>query len=175
MIAEFKFGYTGITEDINETIDGKLVLKERKLLIPRSDYDSLRKLLPDLPEDPIKDRPSPWEHHVADIDSVLQYVDNIEIIKPIRKVSAYEGILDLADKVINKLHNLEKTNEQLFNRKVEVHVPGNSLLKIDEIEVLQDACTDKVQLHLSKGWRILSVCPQPDQRRPDYILGRESD
>jgi ethanolamine utilization cobalamin adenosyltransferase len=175
MIAEFKFGYTGITEDINETIDGKQVFKERKLTIPRGDYDSLRKLLPNLPLDPIKDRPSPWEHHVADIDAVLQYVDNIEIIKPIRRVSGYEGVLDLADKVINKLHNLDKMNEQLFNRKVEVHVPGNELLKINDVRLLQDSCTDEVQRYLNDGWRILSICPQPDQRRPDYIMGRESE
>lgn len=174
MIAEFKFGYEGLTKEINEEIDGKTVLKERKLLIPRSDYDSLRKLLPNLPEDPIKERPSPWEHHVADIDAVLQYVDNIEIIKPIRKASAYEGILDLADKVINKLHNLEKMNDQLFNKKVEVHVPGDALLNIGEIEVSLSACTETIQARLDEGWRIIAVCPQPDQRRPDYIMGRES-
>jgi len=175
MIAEFKFGYTGITEDINETVDGKTVLKERKLLIPRSDYDALRKILPGLPEDPIKDRPSPWEHHVADIDSVLQHVDNIEIIKPIRKVSTYEGVLDMADKVINKLYNLEKMNEQLFNKKVEVHCPGDALLNIEEVDALLSACTETVQARLNEGWRILAVCPQPDQRRPDYIMGREHE
>lgn len=175
MIAEFKFGYSSITEDKNETIDGKVILKERTLLIPSKDYDSLREILPDLPKDPIAERVSPWEHYIADIDLVLQYVNSIEIIRPIRKMGTYDSILNMAEKVLEKMKNIEKMNEQLFNRKVEVHVPGNSLLKIDEIEVLQDACTDEIQRHLSKGWRILSVCPQPDQRRPDYILGRESD
>ena len=25
---------------------------------------------------------------------------------------------------------------------------------------------------ISEGWRILAICPQPNQRRPDYIMGR---
>lgn len=31
---------------------------------------------------------------------------------------------------------------------------------------------DQEGVELDAGWRILAVCPQPDQRRPDYILGR---
>lgn len=38
--------------------------------------------------------------------------------------------------------------------------------------LLEDACTDQLQGALNSGWRIISACPQPDQRRPDYILGR---
>lgn len=32
--------------------------------------------------------------------------------------------------------------------------------------------TDVLQEQIAKGWRIIAACPQPDQRRPDYILGR---
>lgn len=53
-----------------------------------------------------------------------------------------------------------------------IHVPDQSLLRIDEVEHLDDACTDELQRHLDDGWRILAVCPPCSQRRPDYILGR---
>ena len=38
--------------------------------------------------------------------------------------------------------------------------------------LLSDACTDELQGALRDGWRIIAVCPQPSQRRPDYVLGR---
>lgn len=174
MIAEFKFGYDAITKDISETIDGEYKLKERKLLIGKDTYEALRRILPTLPEDPIAEKFDSWQTYVADIDVILQYVDNIEIRRPIRTTSVYHSMLDMADKIVDKFHKIERMNEQLFNRKVEVHVPGNELLKINKVHVLQDACTDEVQRHLDDGWRILAVCPQPDQRRPDYIMGRES-
>jgi len=63
--------------------------------------------------------------------------------------------------------------EQLFNERVQVHVPGLGLLILDEVKVLYDQCTDGLQEHLDDGWRILAVCPQPDKRRPDYVLGRK--
>ncbi|HEX6956291.1 MAG TPA: hypothetical protein VF156_15560 [Agromyces sp.] len=58
------------------------------------------------------------------------------------------------------------------NTKVDVHVPGNALLAIDEVCCEYDMCTDELAGHLERGWRIVAVCPQPDQRRPDYVLGR---
>jgi hypothetical protein len=38
--------------------------------------------------------------------------------------------------------------------------------------LLSDACSDALQNELDNGWRIIAACPQPDQRRPDYSLGR---
>ena len=59
-----------------------------------------------------------------------------------------------------------------FNQRCNVHVPGLGLLLIDEVDVLEDACTDLLQKRLEAGWRIVACCPQPDQRRPDYVIGR---
>lgn len=60
------------------------------------------------------------------------------------------------------------------NNRVEVHVPGAALLAIDEVDVLYDCCTDELARHLGIGWRLVAVCPQPDQRRPDYVIGRRA-
>jgi len=69
------------------------------------------------------------------------------------------------------LESLELKRNPAFNHKVKVSVPGNGLLNINRVVVHQDMCTEKLQLELDMGWCILAVCPQPDQRRPDYILG----
>ena len=58
-----------------------------------------------------------------------------------------------------------------FNTKVQVAVAGLGLLQIDEVQLETDCCTDTLNNLLADGWRILAVCVQPDQRRPDYILG----
>lgn len=64
-------------------------------------------------------------------------------------------------------------SDRYVNTKVDVHIPGNALLMIDEVMLLEDSCTDDLNNnYLERGWRIVAVCPQPDQRRPDYILGR---
>lgn len=59
-----------------------------------------------------------------------------------------------------------------FNEKCQQAQPGLALSSVAETMLLQDACTDSLQRHLGEGWRILAIQPQPDQRRPDYILGR---
>lgn len=58
------------------------------------------------------------------------------------------------------------------NNKIDVHVPGLGLLAIGDVLLEEDCCTDHLREQLAAGWRIVAVCPQPDQRRPDYILGR---
>ena len=59
-----------------------------------------------------------------------------------------------------------------YNNKVEVHMPGQALANYNELMLLEDCCTDEVARSLDNGWRIIASCPQPDQRRPDWILGR---
>lgn len=59
-----------------------------------------------------------------------------------------------------------------YNSKVDVHMPGNALMSFNETMLLEDSCTDSLQDILNQGWRITCACPQPAQRRPDYILGR---
>lgn len=80
------------------------------------------------------------------------------------------------------LHQLTKISKQLegfnalqqFNYKVGVHISDLGLLGVRFVKVLVDECTDELQGYLDDGWRILAVCPQPNSRRPDYIIGRNN-
>ena len=59
-------------------------------------------------------------------------------------------------------------------RVTHIHIPNVGLWSMDEVQLLEDSCTDKLQGMLDDGWRIIAVCPPSEQRRPDYILGRNS-
>lgn len=63
---------------------------------------------------------------------------------------------------------------QQFNKRCSVHVPSLGLLEMREAKVEEDYCTNALNQDLKDGWKILAICPQPDQRRPDYVLGRIS-
>lgn len=65
-------------------------------------------------------------------------------------------------------------SQQSFNERCQQQQPNLALLGVNETLLLENSCTDNLQSHLAQGWRILAVQPQPDQRRPDYILGRSS-
>lgn len=58
---------------------------------------------------------------------------------------------------------------------IHVAIPAVGLLCMDEVMVLDDACTVNLNSHLTEGWRIVAVCPPDAQRRPDYIIGRSPD
>lgn len=58
------------------------------------------------------------------------------------------------------------------NERVHVHMPGQALSTYNEIQLIENECSDQLQRSLDDGWRIIAACPQPDARRPDYILGR---
>lgn len=60
----------------------------------------------------------------------------------------------------------------VINQRVNVAVPGFGLLQIRHAQVFYDLCTVELDRLLKEGWCILAICPQPDQRRPDYILGK---
>ena len=68
--------------------------------------------------------------------------------------------------------NTELLNKNTFNEKCEVHVGGHALMQVNEVNLLEDCCTDVLQGELKAGWRIIAACVQPDGRRPDYIMGR---
>lgn len=79
-------------------------------------------------------------------------------------------LIELAEKPVRII--TEGGGGTTYNNKCEVHMPGQSLSLYNEMLLLEDACTDELQSSLNSGWRIVAACPQPDQRRPDYILGR---
>ena len=68
----------------------------------------------------------------------------------------------------------KKPDGGTYNQLVNVAV-GGSTLHIDAVKVVEDYCTNQLQKELDSGWRIVAVCVQPNQRRPDYILGKTNE
>jgi hypothetical protein len=176
MIVKFKFKYDTIVKDSSEKDDEGNRLRE--WVISQEKYNSLRQIVPELPKDPLKENFYGWNEYVGHLESILEIVSEIEITSVIRVTSSpYTEFDDVLERVNSKLLNidtrLEKYRDQVFNKKVNVHISGNSLLELDDVDLLQDSCTDELKDRLNEGWRIIAVCPQPDQRRPDYIIGRK--
>ena len=78
----------------------------------------------------------------------------------------------LTEKAEKINHLVDKMKENTFNSKTNVHVGGGLITTYNDLLLKEDICTDALQSDLNNGWRIIAVCNQPDQRRPDYILGR---
>lgn len=76
----------------------------------------------------------------------------------------------------NKFHsqyNVDSNNyRKLDNVIYQVSVSNVGLFGIDELDLMEDACTWAVNDMLKAGWRIIAVCPPNDERRPTYIIGR---
>ena len=68
----------------------------------------------------------------------------------------------------------KKPDGGTYNQLVNVAV-GGSTLHIDAVKVVEDCCTNQLQEELNSGWRIVAVCVQPNQRRPDYVLGKTNE
>lgn len=171
-ICEFTFEYGTFyeeqqTEDLDEK-GNKIFTKVAK--ISPDQYKKLRELLPDLDENIFEVRQ--WHSYVADITSIIDIVPTIRIIRKIKTNNSNLELYNFLSKAEHTLDDLKALNSQLFNKKLEVHMPGNSLLEISNVIVVENACTEAIDQKLQDGWRILAVCPQPDQRRPDYIMGK---
>lgn len=87
-----------------------------------------------------------------------------------------QNIQLLLNRIEEKTKQIDKTidimKSHAFNQKVSVHVGGGLMVTYNDLCLKEDCCTDALQSELNNGWRIIAVCVQPDQRRPDYILGR---
>ena len=144
-----------------------------------------------------KDLNSIWEN--MDIkDALNKYPDSITIASNDRSqvltISEYEKVYNychiqsiintevetthnfinydmLAEKISNSL--ISKTGSNLFNNKLEIHQPNMPLFTYNNFIHLNDCCTEVLQEHINEGYRVVAICPQPDQRRPAYILGKE--
>jgi hypothetical protein len=89
-----------------------------------------------------------------------------------RMMRAVETLEVLTEKLAKFSNGLPEVQGAMYNERVEVHTPGMGLMLFNRVMLLQDACSDALQSEMDNGWRIVAACPQPDQRRPDYILGR---
>lgn len=102
-----------------------------------------------------------WYQYVLwDLDGFpLEHIGELNDIKPVKINAKLSEVFETRPNVV-------------YNEHVKVVMPGIGLLQFDHVTVVYDTCTDELRSYLKLGWRIIAVCPQPDQRRPDYVLGR---
>jgi hypothetical protein len=86
----------------------------------------------------------------------------------------FSNVIEQMNEIQNKMENaLKSFNKSIeFNQKCDVHISNLGLLHINQIGYAVDKCTEELQNILNNGWKIIACCIQPDQRRPDYILGK---
>ena len=102
-------------------------------------------------------------------------VDNIEKIYD--GADPYGPLRNILERLELAAHRLEAVDGQtvdypgVWNNKTTSPLSGTHLVNVNDLMLLQDACTDELQNTLDQGWRLIAVCPQ-EQRRPDYVLGR---
>ena len=128
-----------------------------------------------------------YEHQRNRLKGYMYTADAVELLEVLPKgfeatiqgeasVSLYVAIWHEIRQIKRKILLLDTRDEphpQQHNRMYnDNHIANESLLRIKETRVFDDCCTESIDKKLTEGWRILAVCPQPDQRRPDYILGR---
>lgn len=121
-----------------------------------------------------------WHEYAGDIAEIITKfphlkIDVVGLVENNSTEKSFIMVVNTLQKAVAKAENLVATIEELknsFNAKCDVHVPGFGLLAIDDVRYENDCCTEALQEFIDDGWRILAICPQPDQRRPDYILGR---
>lgn len=135
-------------------------------------YAELRSLVPDLPEVKTDWMSTNFTVDLVEIQSVIMKY-RIELkLHPLKN-----GMLvSLKDRVaaLERECKLTRTQLAIGDAIVQIHVPNIGLIAMNEVKVLNDACTDSLQQELDEGWSILAVCPPNEQRRPDYILGRSN-
>lgn len=124
----------------------------------------------------------------VELDSNKEYLADFELFiakHPSIKITDIHGLPKTLDKdytsIIEQMIAVQKKFEDAlkmfdshveFNQKCDVHISNMALMSVNEVALIEDGCTDKLQGALNNGWRIIAACPQPDSRRPDYILGR---
>lgn len=123
-----------------------------------------------------------WEKHLETIEKKSFWVQfngmvDLSILGPLLTANKIEFIVKRfagtyhPKNYVAKLGGEDKAGEAPLH----VHLPNVGLLSVEEVMVLEDACTDELQRHLDDQWRILCVCPPNSARRPDYVLGRPKD
>ena len=95
---------------------------------------------------------------------VLSDTDNIE-----NTMKLIQQSVTLFEK---QMEGLKEISSHHYNLKCNSPLADNYLMSVNQTMLLEDCCSDYLQKHLLEGWRIISICNQPNQRRPDYILGK---
>lgn len=120
----------------------------------------------------------PWatdQYSYVKPDEVVQLMtmERLEVkVLSSRDVDTGPDLMQVAAELMGLQKLPQVGGGQEFNQRIEVHTPGNAMLAFNELRLAEDMCTDALQNILDEGWRVMAVCPQPDQRRPDYVLGR---
>jgi hypothetical protein len=95
-----------------------------------------------------------------------------KILQSVKENSAND-MQNILGELDEKTNRLEKTIEGFsFNERCNVHIGGGLIVTFNDLKLCENICTDILQEELNNGWRIIACCVQPNQRRPDYILGR---
>ena len=117
-----------------------------------------------------------------DVDKFYKIASNdirIEIIRVIPvdvpdNFEMYQKFNQVIENITNKIDTISNCNFSP-DMHCNVNVPNLGLLQVREVTYRIDFCTEELQEMLNDGWMILAVCPQPSQRRPDYILGKREE
>ena len=109
---------------------------------------------------------------VLNKDQLVAYtIAGVQLSK-VKEVITRVDIAEYLPKLGDKAIPMGAPSHNEYTTLCEVHMPGQALSMYNDMKLLEDSCSDAVQEALNEGWRIIAACPQPDQRRPDYILGR---
>ncbi|WEM05656.1 hypothetical protein BSG01_017 [Bacillus phage BSG01] len=121
-----------------------------------------------------------YQEYIVELTSFLIKFPNLKIkLRGTMQTNDTQlsNMMDFMNAAVEKFNNaLKNFNEKVeFNQRCDVHIGNLGLLNINQLAYTTDKCTEELQNILDEGWRILAVCPQPDQRRPDYVLGRYNE
>lgn len=156
MFVTFTFDYGVVLTEAQAALLRPLVRGEPTLIV-ENDPDTARRW---------------WTDLSGDLTAILSALP--ELTKKIKLVDAQltPNGLELLSRQLREIKERLDTPAPKFNERLQVVVPSFGMLLIDEVQVLEDCCTTRLQEALDDRWRILAVCPQ-DARRPDYVLGRD--
>lgn len=140
---------------------------KRTLELSPSQESALRNLVGPLEYDKDGDLKR-WASYRAPVRELLEITDQIEILEKVEPTHLEQIAQQLRD-IEQKVARYSQGRQH--NDVVNVHISDVGMMQVRYVEYLLDACTEDLQTYLDEGWRIIAVCPQPDQRRPDYILG----
>lgn len=177
-IAKVKGGYKlsiyqakGLTQDLKDMLNGAIVLRTiANIELEQTLLDS------DKPEHTDEAKLAWYSTSFnptfyVDLDKIFGTAiwDYIEFVEVLNMESELGELI--METQADRLKKLEREPRSVVNELCNVSV-GGSVIDVTQVQVLNDLCTEELQRQLNDGWRIVAVCVQPDQRRPDYVLGK---